>query len=93
VAVDSTHVYWVTSGAGIFRNDPAAKVNKVPLGGGSVTTLASGQSGPVSVAVDGTHVYWTNSGDGTVNEVPIGGGKVTRLAADQGYPNSLAVGH
>ena len=34
---------------------------KVPVGGGSVTTLASGRH-PIGIAVDATSVYWTASG-------------------------------
>jgi len=87
VAVDSTHVYW-GSGDGT--------VKKVPISGGTVTTLASGQGAVPGLAVDGTHVYWVSfhSGywdDGTVKEVPISGGSVTTLASDQGRVSSLAV--
>jgi hypothetical protein len=88
IAVDNTHVYWTDIVKGT--------VNEVPVGGGSVTTLASGQHYPISVAVDGTHVYWVNQGsyfdsDGTVSEVPIGGGSVTTLASGVGNLASVAV--
>jgi len=78
------HLYWVDESYGKYGT-----VNKVPVGGGCMTTLATGQDDPGSIAVDATHVYWVNLGrpssgggypNGTVNEVPIGGGTVTTLA-------------
>jgi hypothetical protein len=53
---------------------PSGTVNKAPIDGGAVTTLASGLSGPLSIALDATFVYWTNSasgmGDGSVVKLP-----------------------
>jgi hypothetical protein len=36
-------------------------VMKVPIGGGTPTVLASGQTGAASIAVDATSVYWTDA--------------------------------
>jgi hypothetical protein len=57
VAVDSTSVYWTNSGVG--TSDGA--VMKVPIGGGTPTTLASGPTS-FGIAVDATSVYWVSPG-------------------------------
>jgi hypothetical protein len=69
---------------------------QMPVGGGSTTTLASGQDGPSEIAVDSTSVYWTNYGAGTamagtVMKVPLGGGSPTTLASGQTRPYGIAV--
>ena len=79
----SGYVYWVNQGS---ATDDGT-VNKVPIGGGSVTTLASGRTAP-------TRSRWTTRtstgpnycDDGTVKEVPLGGGSVTTLASGQDLP-------
>jgi hypothetical protein len=85
------HLYWVNAGAN-------GTVNEMPIGGGPVTALATGQNNPVSLAVDANDVYWTNYAPtqpfppgGTVNRVPLGGGSVTAIAGQQNYPGSVAV--
>ncbi len=59
LAVDGTSVYWTAELAGT--------VVKMPIGGGLVTTLASGQDYPYAIAVDDTSVYWTNEDNGGSN--------------------------
>jgi len=58
-------------------------VKKVPIGGGTVTTLAQGLSNPCYIAVSGGTAYWTNYSDGTVQSIS------TSLTAP-GTPMTLA---
>jgi hypothetical protein len=85
IAVDAANVYWTMNGA----TDPGAgAVMQVPIGGGTATTLASGQAPPLAIAVDNTSVYWL-SADRILN-VPIGGGSATTLVSGQS-PSAIAV--
>jgi hypothetical protein len=93
IAVDATSVYWTDT------DNDFDSVRKVPLGGGTVKTLAQGSYGSGrSIAVDASSVYWTTSAraagdwrDGTVMKVPIEGGSPTVLASAQATPRSIAV--
>lgn len=54
---------------------------RAPLGGGTPTTLASGQGVPTGIAIDSNSVYWI--GPATVMKVPLAGGTPVTLAAGQ----------
>jgi hypothetical protein len=84
IAVDATSVYWTNS-----KSNGA--IMSVPIGGGPVTTLASGQSYPYGVAVDGTSVYWTNSGTGKVIAMALPNGAPQEIASGQSTPEGIAV--
>jgi hypothetical protein len=76
ITADATNLYWACVGSP-YRGT----IMEAPLNGGSVLTLASGQSAYEGVAVDAARVYWTNgTAEGTVMSVPIGGGTPTKLA-------------
>jgi len=86
--VDATSVYWInTSNTG----GGFSTLMKVPIGGGTPTTLASGSFSPSAtgqIAVDSTSVYWVNGSDyrsanGSVMAVAQEGGTPTTLAARQ----------
>jgi hypothetical protein len=86
IAVDATSIYF-TAG-----EDYSSAVFSLPLAGGAVTTLASGQSAH-SVAIDSANVYWTNwapAPPGNIRSVPRTGGYVTMRADNQGVPSSIA---
>jgi len=104
LAVDSTHVYWVEPGAtattATGKATMTGSVASVPIAGGAVVTLASGQAAPFALAVDGTNVYWTNqaaageflgTASGTVMQVPRRGGARVTLAATQAQPQNITV--
>jgi hypothetical protein len=79
LALDGTSVYWTNYGPDACpAGGPCVSqgtVMKVPIGGGAVTTLASGQVHPQGIAVDTTSVYFTT--DTQIMKVPLGGGAVT----------------
>jgi len=64
-------VYWVDSTRGLILT--------VPPAGGTVVTLASGQSAARNLAVDEASVYWTRTDDDTVMKAPLSGGKPVTL--------------
>jgi hypothetical protein len=96
MAVDSNNVYWVNLGQLGSDNFPAlnsGSVVKTPIGGGSVTTLATAQSVAFSILVTGGHVIWTDyglSGPGTIMSVPTTGGTPTTLVSGLDDPSALA---
>jgi hypothetical protein len=71
VVTDTTNVYWTDLSAG------AGSVFSMPLGGGTVTTMASSLGRPHHLAVDSTNVYTADSTGGSVFEIPLGSSGVT----------------
>jgi hypothetical protein len=97
LAIDSKYVYWTNLGKMGGNNLPAlntGSVMQVPIGGGTVVTLASQESVPVSIALANGIVYWTEYGLGSLGlvlSVPSGGGTVVPLVAGLRNPYSLAL--
>jgi hypothetical protein len=82
IAVDATFVYYMTSGGGgIF---------KVPIGGGTPTSIDPGDNCTSSLAVDSTYVYFLCYG---LFRVSKSGGPVTTLSTNDGFSMSLGNGN
>jgi hypothetical protein len=109
ITLDATNLYFgysdcpTDSGSCICDGGPCPwAMVKMPLDGGTLTTLASGlMEGVPGIAVDDENLYWTNCGacndatkptmNGTVLKVPLSGGKVTTMASGQALPQAIAV--
>jgi hypothetical protein len=87
IAVDSENLYWIemeSADGGIFGG-----VQKMPLDGGAISTIASRQDRPAgTIALGGGNVYWadegTNGADASVMMVPLDGGTVNAVVLHQG---------
>ncbi len=97
IAIDANDVYWVNLGPLGTANFPALNsgaIMKTPLGGGSVTAVATSQPVPVSIVVDNGTMYWSDYGlsaPGLVMSAPTAGGAIVPLAGGLDDPAALAV--
>ncbi len=86
VAVDLASAYFTScSGAG-----GAGSVLRVPLTGGSPTTIASGAGCPVSLALGDVTLYVAGFDGSDITSVPLGGGTPTTLASGADRPVGVA---
>jgi sugar lactone lactonase YvrE len=85
IAVDATHVYWVS-----FANP--GHVARVPIGGGTVELVQSKAYWAEHIALDTAHVYWADQGatNGPVYQTAKSGGAITALAPSERSPFDLA---
>ena len=79
LAVDCVNVYYTTTNGILAR---------IPVDGGTPTTLATSVGAALQLAVDADRVYFF--GPGGLSAVPIGGGSVTTLAPGS-TPAGIAV--
>ena len=76
IAIDSKNVYWTNAGQLGGDNLPApgtGAVLQVPIGGGTVVTLAKNEAIPLGIAVGNGTVYWaeyTLSAPGRIVSIP-----------------------
>jgi hypothetical protein len=88
--VDTQNVYWVNFTMG-------GAVMKVPVAGGTPTSLVTVDYYPTALALDETYVYFVVQNDdfhttaGTVQRVPIAGGPAVIIASGLSYPEAIAV--
>jgi hypothetical protein len=85
IAVDKTTIYWTDSAS--------ASIKQLALGGGTPTTLASGQDAPCGITVDTTNVYWVSNGteSAAVKRLALGSGR-TPDTLFSGRSNSCELG-
>jgi hypothetical protein len=96
IVANAGDIYW--SVRAIPTTD--GRVLKVPRCGGTVTTLASAQTDPVTLAIQGDTLFWGTMGDdssgtphGGVMRAPITGGSATPLVTGTAiYLGGMAVG-
>ena len=102
LAVVGPTVYWDDynySGAS-SPSEPQGILTGAPIGGGQVTTLATGQGLPSALAADSTNLYWLNlqqcptptTCGSAVMSMPVGGGTPVVVASvTPSTPNTIAI--
>jgi len=81
LVVDANKVFWVSEGSAPDQG----VLYSLPVTGGSPSTLADGQNGPVQVFDDTDYVYWTNfQGGGAVKRVRKNGTDLLQLSLASG---------
>jgi hypothetical protein len=83
IEVDSTNIYW-----GDWTGDGI--IGKLPVGGGTITTLAIGLVN--GFALGGSDVYWSDGNAHGILSVPIGGGSMpTTIASGIGLYGAFPI--
>lgn len=63
LAVDDTHLYFASHGAGELYRLPLEDTNQEPL-------LLAASAGPTDLQLDATHLYWSAATDGAILRLP-----------------------
>jgi hypothetical protein len=89
IALDAAFVYGVgATGGGNFTG----MARRIPIGGGTVQTLATGLQNAFSAVVDDTSLYWVElANPGMVRRVAKSGGTVLNLAQNLANPHNVAI--
>jgi hypothetical protein len=97
IVVDAHNVYWTNLGklgASLFPAVNSGSVVYVPIGGGTLVTVATTQAIPLSLVVNGGTIYWTVYGlsvPGQVVSAPVAGGPLVPLAGGLDDPFSMTL--
>lgn len=101
IAVGPTSVYWTDAYTPNPPPDASPFLNGVvmgvPLGGGTVTTLATLLANPQAIVTDGANLYWADTspqgtaGQGTILSMPAAGGTPTQLVKGPYQPLVIAL--
>ena len=97
LVVDNNYVYWIDEGK---QDENSGAVKRVPIGGGSVDTIAANQGTPRGLVLDiddsgnATNVFWVNLSGGTVMRASVGAtpGAPEVVASGQSGPFGIAIG-
>jgi hypothetical protein len=91
IAVDDSHVYWATWGFADGIGKPVSSsgnVARLPLRGGAVETLVSGDVAAACIAIDAMNVYYMTSTE--IMKLSKSGGAPIALATGQSSPSAVA---
>jgi len=85
---DGTYVYWTRSYPGLYA------IRRVPVGGGTVETLANAGVEPRGIVLVGNTLYWAAHGDDAIYAMPAAGGTPVAVVTAVGGPEQVVTdGH
>jgi hypothetical protein len=98
MVIDDHNIYWTASYSGMCTSGctpNSGTVNSVPIGGGAVVSIATGQATPGPLVIRGSVLYWlnegTNSNDGAIMSATLPGGTPMPVVTGINNPFGLDV--
>jgi hypothetical protein len=93
IAVDATSVYWTVL-SDLQGSAKSGEIRKIPIGGGAIVPLATGENYPGTLALDATNLYWASIdtlSDGYINKVPRTGGSAAPVISPSPMYSAMAL--